>query len=168
MTNKSFEHLLFHREMKKVLVRKCYNGCIRNVSMLPRDVFRFLKIDTYHSLDTGGNSGKSKIPESRTSDFALQNFTIGFSKNDLSYGYSVLPQHKLSPQPSRTFFSNWSISHQVITRLVLLPCRQRSVRQKKGKKCEDHKYNQTQCLKTSLRAIKSVYSLSYFSRYKQY
>lgn len=85
-----------------------------------------------------------EMQNSRIQVFAMQNFTIGFSKTGFIEGYSILPQHRLSRQPNHTFFSNWSISHQGIKRLSLLPCRQRSAKQKKGKKCGDHQIAMSQ------------------------
>ena len=137
----------------------------RNVWMLPWNVFRFLKIDACPSLDTENSGGKQNF---RIQVFTLQNFTTGFSKKGFVEGCSIrLPQHRLNHRPNRTFFSNWNISRQGIKRLALLPCRQRSVKQKRRKCVEIISIIKSQCLKTSLRAIKSAYSLSYFAKKKQ-
>lgn len=152
--------------MFKVLGRKCYSGAVRNVLMLPWDLFRY----NWHSrLARNGNGGENaKLVNPGLSSSHFRNVTIGFSKKGLIKGYSIVPRHKLSLQPSRTFFSSWSIWHQAIKRLVLLLCRQRSVKWKREISVKIMSIIITQCLKTSLRAVKSVKSLKLFVKQKQY
>lgn len=76
---KKFRATLF-TEMSQVLGRKCYNGGIRNVWMLPWDMFRFLKIGTYPGLEigNGGRNEKFTNPGLRTGKYYYRLFEERF------------------------------------------------------------------------------------------
>ena len=62
------------------------------------------------TLARNGNGGENaKLVNPGLSSLHFKNVTIGFSKKGFTKGYSIVPRHKSSLQPNRTFFSSWSI-----------------------------------------------------------
>ena len=156
-----------HEELSSFscITEKCSKLLEENVTVAPSEMFCccygifFVSLQfNYNSkvsvtLARNENGGENaKLVNPGLSSLHFKNVTIGFSKKGFTKGYSIVPRHKSSLQPNRTFFSSWSIWLQAIKRLVLLLCRQRSVKWKRGVSAEIMSIIKTQCLKTSLRA----------------
>lgn len=146
------------------VTEKCSKFLEENVTVAPSEMFwcchGICFVSLQLTLARNGNGGENaKLVNPGLSSSHFKNVTTGFSKKGFIKGYSIVPRHKLSLQPNRTFFSSWSIWHQAIKRLVLLLCRQRSVKWKRGISVKIMSIIITRCLKTSLRAVKSVNSL---------